>query len=211
MSCHGNVRIICKDFLKLKIGDLLDEDIKDIKVKFVGNLPYYITTPILSHLISMREYVDSILVMVQKEVAARILAQPNCKDYGSLSCYMQFYTKPGIIYNVPKSAFWPEPKVESSLILLDILETPPVSVRDEALFFKIIRAAFQERRKTILNSLSRGMANKDELKEILTALKIDPMRRGETFSLEEFAEIANMIKSATKLSLRATERSVAIS
>ncbi len=199
LSCLKNVKIVCKDFLKLKIGDLLDEDIKDIKVKFVGNLPYYITTPILSHLISMREYIDTILVMVQKEVAARILAQPAQKDYGSLSCYMQFYTKPGIIYNVPKSAFWPEPKVESSLILLDILETPPVSVRDEVLFFKIIRASFQERRKTILNSLSRGIANtdvhgKEKIKAILQNLSIDPMRRGETLSLEEFASIADLIE-----------------
>jgi len=194
LSGIDNIRIICKDFLKLKMKDLLGEDSQSIKVKFAGNIPYYITTPIISHLISMREYIDTILVMVQREVAARIVAQPDTKDYGSLSCYVQFYMRPEIIRNIPKSAFWPEPNVESALLRLDVLKTPSVHVRDETFFFKIVRAAFQQRRKIILNSLSQSPADKDRLKAVLTDLNIDPMRRGETLSLEEFAEIANLIR-----------------
>ncbi|MBN1526921.1 MAG: ribosomal RNA small subunit methyltransferase A [Candidatus Omnitrophica bacterium] len=186
--------------LKLSCGDILDFDIDSISsekaVKVVGNLPYYITTPILEGFIRHRAAIGSILIVVQKEFADRILAEPGSKAYGSLSCFIRYYMKPAYLHTVKRGCFYPEPKVDSSLIRLDVLKEPSVKVGDEALFFKIVRSSFGQRRKTIINSLSRKEAldmPKDKLAAILERAGIDPTARPESLPLEAFAAIANAI------------------
>ena len=184
--------------LKLIQGDILEFDIHEIyhagKITVIGNLPYYITTPIVEYLINNRKYIDSAIIMVQKEVANRLLASAGAKDYSSLSCFVQYYTKPGYIYTVNRTSFYPEPEVDSSLVRLEMLETPSVKVKDEKLLFKIIRGSFNQRRKSIINSLSREAIldmPKKNLSDILNSLSIDPSIRPEQLSLSEFAKIAN--------------------
>lgn len=192
--------IIAKDLpnLKLSCGDILDFNIDSIAsskpVKVVGNLPYYITTPILENFIKHRAAIYSILIVVQKEFADRILAEPGSRAYGSLSCFIRYYMKPIYLHTVKRGCFYPEPKVDSSLIRLDVLKEPPVAVKDEALFFKVVRSSFGQRRKSIINSLSRKEAldmPKDKLAAILDRAAIDPTVRPESLSIEAFAAIAN--------------------
>lgn len=184
--------------LKLIPGDILEFDIKDIaasgKIKVVGNLPYYITTPIVEYLIENRRNIKTIIIMVQREVANRLLASPGTKDYSSLSCFVQYYTKPSYIHTIRRTSFYPEPDVDSSLIRLDVLDAPSVEVKDEGLLFRIIRGSFNQRRKSIINSLSREEVlnmSKEDLSGILVSLKIDPFIRPEMLSLSEFARLAN--------------------
>lgn len=186
--------------LELSCGDILKFDLKNIasskKIKVVGNLPYYITTPILEWLIKNKDFIGSILITVQKEVAERLAASPGREYYSSISCFVQYYTKPEYVYTIKRNSFYPSPKVDSSLIRLDVLDEPPVAVRDEGLFFKIIRGAFNQRRKSIINSLSRKAVlnvSKDELLKLLTALGIDPTTRPERLNLAAFAKISNSI------------------
>jgi len=186
--------------LKLFHEDILKFDLKKIpakkKIKVVGNLPYYITTPIVERLIESRHRVRFALIMVQREVANRLMAPPGAKDYSSISCFIQYYTKPHYIYTIKPAAFYPSPDVDSSLIRLDMLDRPPVDVRDEELFFKVIRSSFNQRRKSIINSLSREAAlniPKNELTRILKNIGIDPACRPESLGLAEFAKIANSI------------------
>lgn len=186
--------------LKLFCGDILKFDFKNIsvskKVKVVGNLPYYITTPILEYLINNIEKIVSILIMVQREVANRLLASPGTKDYGSLSCFIRYYTKPSYIHTVKPSSFYPPPGVDSSLIRLDALEKPEVEVEDEELFFKIMRGAFNQRRKAIINSLSRKEVlniPKEDLSAVLNKIGIDPNARPESLTPADFAKISNAI------------------
>lgn len=192
--------IVKDDFpnLRLFCGDILGFDLKKIsssvKIKVIGNLPYYITTPIIEYLIANRRYTESILITVQREVASRLLAAPETKDYSSLSCFVQYYTKPAYIYTIKRTSFYPPPEVDSSLIRLDLLEKPSVEVKDEVLFFKIVRGAFNQRRKSIINSLSRKAVlnvSKKKLTAILDRLNIDPRLRPETLSLSTFATISN--------------------
>ena len=184
--------------LKLFHEDILKFDLNKIpaqnKIKVVGNLPYYITTPIIELLIQNRHLVRFALIMVQREVANRLMAPPGTKDCSSISCFIQYYTKPHYIYTIKPTAFYPSPDVDSSLIRLDMRDKPPVDVRDEKLFFRIIRSSFNQRRKSIINSLSREASlniPKDELSRVLENIGIDPASRPESLSLAEFAKIAN--------------------
>ncbi len=210
ISC-SNVEVVSGDILKLDFTKLLHN------AKVVGNLPYYITSPIIVHLLKSRALIDSIIITIQKEVAQRLLSEAGRSSYGAISCFVQFYSKPSLIMEIKKNAFFPQPEVNSSLVKLKILKVPEVRVKDEKLFFRIIRASFNQRRKTLLNSLSSKLKldpslkrsgkvylcplghplglNKQSLLKILESAKINPHRRGETLSLEEFAKIANHIIS----------------
>lgn len=190
-SCP-NLRLFCADILKFELKDIFSGK----KIKVAGNLPYYITTPILEYLISNRCFLDSAVLMVQKEVAHRLGASPGNKDYGSISCFVQYHARETSIYTVRRSCFFPPPEVDSVLLKLDFLETPAVSVNDEELFFKILRGAFNQRRKSILNSLSRESVldmPKDDLGPLLKSCGIDPSARPEVLSLSDFARISNKV------------------
>ena len=189
-----NIRLICDDFLDVDLEKELA--ISSYKFKVVGNLPYYITSPIIEKLIESRNNFESIFITVQKEVAERLCAKPGGKDYGSLSCFVQFYTRPRILLDIGKHAFFPEPEVDSSFVELNILQKPSVEVKDADKFFAVIRAGFGQRRKTLLNSLlsSEGITlEKPALAELLKGIGIDPNIRAERLSLEEFARIADAI------------------
>jgi len=193
-----NVEIIQGDILKIDLRKLPITDHRSpiTKVKVVANLPYYITTPIIIHLLKAREILSNIVIMVQKEVGRRMVAKPRTKDYGALSLLIQYYTKPQIAVKVPRSAFLPEPEVDSCVVNLEVLEKPAVKVKDEELFFKVVRASFEQRRKALKNALSQTRdldLNKKKVLEILEKADIKPLRRGETLSLEEFAKLSNLI------------------
>ena len=187
---------------KLKIfnEDILEYDLDKIftvnKIKVVGNLPYYITTPVIEYIIKNRAIVESALIVMQKEVALRLLAPPGSKDRGSISCFVQYYMKPEHLYTINRTSFYPVPDVDSSLLRLNILHKPVFEVKDEPAFFKIVRGAFNQRRKSIINSLSREAVldiPKEKLIGILKELKIDPASRPEDLPLSSFASIANAI------------------
>jgi len=192
--------IVGKDFPRLKLfnDDILKFDLKKLphskKIKVVGNLPYYITTPIIERLIENKSLVEFALIVIQREVAARLTASPGTKDYSSISCFVQYFMRPTYIYTIKRTCFYPPPEVDSALLRLDALDRPSVEVKDERLFFKIIRGAFNQRRKSIINSLSRkevlGMS-KTSLSAALDDIGIDPAIRPETLSLSDFAKIAN--------------------
>ena len=190
--------------LKLFNEDILKFDLKNIagrkKIKVIGNLPYYITTPILEYLIENRPFIDSALIVIQKEVAVRLLASPGTKDYGSISCFLSYYTKPSYIYTIKRTCFYPSPEVDSGLIRLEMLTRPSVEVKDEKLLFKIIRGAFNQRRKSVINSLSRPAAldmPKEDLSLMLKKAGIDPAVRPENLSLADFAKISEAIPPIT--------------
>ncbi|MFZ5353827.1 MAG: 16S rRNA (adenine(1518)-N(6)/adenine(1519)-N(6))-dimethyltransferase RsmA [Bacillota bacterium] len=194
-SGHENFRLINDDILKINLKETLKENFGEKPAKVVANLPYYITTPIIMKLLEERLNLKSITIMVQKEVGDRLKASPGGKDYGALSVAVQYYCRPMQITLVPPDSFIPQPEVESTVIRLDILEEPPVEVEDERLFFKAVKAAFGQRRKTLLNALSSGDLgiDKDKSRQMLEELGIDERRRGETLSLQEFANIANKL------------------
>lgn len=186
--------------LKIFNADILEFDLKNIvtdkPIKVIGNLPYYITTPAIEYIIRNRALIGSALIMVQREVANRILALPGRKDYSSISCFAQYYAKSSYVYTVKRTSFYPSPDVDSSLMRLDMLDEPSVKVRDESLFFRIIRGSFNQRRKTIINSLSREEVldiPKERLEEILKEALIDPAVRPEDLSLSDFARIADAL------------------
>ena len=190
------------EFKNVKIirGDILDVIVEtphwgvSTPIKIVGNLPYYITTPIIFKLLEHREHIKDITIMIQKEVAQRIIAKPGGKDYGILSCSVQFYTEPHILFSIGKGKFYPQPKVDSVLLKLKILEKPVVAVENEENFIKVVKAAFGQRRKQLLNSLSAGLNLKREGVEIaLRKCGIEPKRRAETLSLAEFAKLSNFL------------------
>lgn len=194
LTGHENIEIINQDALTLNFDQLINGDGTD-KYKVVANLPYYITTPLIMHFLENRFRVSEMVVMVQKEVAQRMVASPGGKDYGALSVAVQYYTAPRIEFKVPPQVFLPRPEVESAVISLRILEQPPISVKDEKNFFRVVKAAFGQRRKTLLNALHNGGfdLDKESLTGILQECSIDPKRRGETLSLEEFAALSNRI------------------
>jgi 16S rRNA (adenine1518-N6/adenine1519-N6)-dimethyltransferase len=167
------------------------EDLGDFKV--VANIPYYITTPILFRLIEARRTLKTMTLTMQREVAERIVAGPGGKDYGVLSIMLQYHTRPAMKFIIPKEAFRPAPSVDSAVIHLTMLEQPPVAVQDEKVFFRVVRTAFAQRRKTIANSLKVLTANS---KELLTNAGIDPGRRPETLSMEEFGRLADCCAAA---------------
>ena len=194
LSDLDNVKIIRGDILKIDLAELIKTEFEGMTVSLAANLPYYITTPIIARLLEEKLPLKSITVMVQKEVADRISAKPASKDYGALSVLCQYFAKPEIIAKVPSSLFVPPPKVDSAVVRLEMLPEPSVKPSDEKVFFKTVRAAFSQRRKTLLNCLcSFFNMPKDEIRKIGDAAGIDLSRRGETLSLEEFAKLASAL------------------
>lgn len=193
LADFDNVTVIRADVLDLDLKAVIAEHFGDKKPKVVANLPYYITTPIIMMLLEEGIPVSEIVVMIQKEVADRIAAKPSTKAYGALSVATQYYTEPSIIAKVPRTVFMPQPNVDSVVIRMILREEPPVQLDNPDVFFKVIKAAFGQRRKTLLNALSAGGygQNKEHLSEMLHSVGIDPIRRGETLSIEEFATLAN--------------------
>ena len=193
---YSNVTVINEDILKLDIKKLADEKNEGRPIKVVANLPYYITTPIIMGLFESHVPLDSITIMVQKEVADRMQCGPGTKDYGALSLAVQFYARPKVVLNVPASCFMPRPNVDSAVIRLERFKTPPVDVKNEHLMFKIIRASFNQRRKTLQN----GIANsgelsfaKEQIAKALESLGISANIRGESLSLAEFAALSDIL------------------
>ena len=184
---YKNVRIIHGDILKLN----LNEEIPNKKYKVVANLPYYITTPIILHLLEERLPIELLVVMIQKEVAERIVAKPNSKAYGALSVAIQYYTVPEIMFTVSNKSFIPEPEVQSAVLRCTLREQTPVDVKDEQLFFKTVRSSFAQRRKTLINNLKATGLDKEQIPEILSKADIDGSKRAEQLSLEEFARLSN--------------------
>ncbi|WP_298705247.1 16S rRNA (adenine(1518)-N(6)/adenine(1519)-N(6))-dimethyltransferase RsmA [uncultured Veillonella sp.] len=184
---YDNVRIIHGDILKVNIPEIMNH--KPFKV--VANLPYYITTPIIMSLLEMKLPIERLVVMVQKEVAQRMVATPGTKAYGALSVAVQYYTEPEIVLDVLPKSFLPAPEVTSSVVRCKLRKEPPVSVADEAILFRVIKAAFAQRRKTFSNTMKTTGLKKEEIEAILNRAQIDGNRRGETFDLQEFAHIAN--------------------
>ena len=189
-----NVRVINEDVLKVDIAKIAEEENGGRPIKVVANLPYYITTPIIMGLFENHVPLKSITVMVQKEVADRMQVGPGTKDYGALSLAVQYYASPYIVANVPPNCFMPRPKVGSAVIRLDRYENPPVKVNDEKLMFKIIRASFNQRRKTLANGLKNSPEinfTKEEIEEAIESLGKGASVRGEALTLEEFAALTN--------------------
>lgn len=198
LSPYDNVQIINEDFLKVDVNKAIDTYFpSDLHIHLVANLPYYITTPILMNVLEQQTRIESMTVMLQKEVAGRMAAKPNTKEYGSLSIAVQYYTMAEVIMDVPKTVFIPQPNVTSSVLRLVKREKPLVDVLDEAQFFEIVQASFMHRRKTIRNNLSthfKQTYDKNEIDAILSEAKIDGTRRGESLSIQEFATLANTFK-----------------
>lgn len=184
---YDNIRIVHGDILRIDIA----KEVMAPRYKVVANLPYYITTPIIMGLLEAHMPIDVLVTMVQKEVAKRMVAVPGTKDYGSLSVAVQYYTKPEIMFIVPPTSFLPPPAVESAVIRCTVRENPPVEV-NERVFFRVVKAAFAQRRKTLSNTLKTTGVPAETLQVILEKAGIDGTRRGETLSLEEFAAIANV-------------------
>ncbi len=191
---YENLELINDDILKINLNQLISQNkINEIKhVKIVANLPYYITTPIIMKLLEERLDIESITVMIQKEVAQRLATKPGTSDVGSITYTIWYYTEPKIVLEVPKESFIPAPEVTSSVIKLDILKQPRIEVKDEKKFFKIIKVAFMQKRKTLINALVNGKVfqNKEEAKKCLDELKIDEKIRGEKLTLEQYKNIA---------------------
>ena len=187
LASYDNVRIIHGDVLKLDVPTIMNH--KSFKV--VANLPYYITTPIIMSLLESKLPIERLVVMVQKEVALRMVAKPGTKDYGALSVAVQYYTEPDIVLDVPPKSFLPAPAVTSSVIRCVLRDKPPVDVIDEKLFFRVVKAGFAQRRKTFANTMRTTGLSKEQIDDILVKANIDGQRRGETFSLQEFADVAN--------------------
>lgn len=196
---YENVTIINNDVLKVDLEALARERNGGRPIKVVANLPYYITTPIIMGLFEKHVPLKSITVMVQKEVADRMQVGPGTKDYGALSLAVQYYAKPYIVANVPPNCFMPRPKVGSAVIRLDRYDVPPVQVKDELLMFKIIRASFNQRRKTLANGLNNSpeiQISKEIITEAIESLGKGPSIRGEALTLEEFAKLSDRISEA---------------
>ena len=194
LSGWDNVKIINEDVMKVDLAKLAEEENGGKPLKVVANLPYYITTPIIMGLFENHVPLRSITVMVQKEVADRMQVGPGTKDYGALSLAVQYYAKPYIVANVPPNCFMPRPKVGSAVIRLERYEEPPVKVKDEKLMFRIIRASFNQRRKTLANGLKNSAEldfTKEEIAAAIAGIGKEPGVRGETLTLEEFARLAD--------------------
>ncbi len=198
---YSNVTVINEDILKLDICKLAEEKNQGKPIKVVANLPYYITTPIIMGLFESHVPIDSITIMVQKEVAERMQEKPGSKEYGALSLAVQYYAKPEIVANVPPNCFMPRPNVGSAVIRLTRHEKPPVEVEDEKLMFRIIRASFNQRRKTLANGLNNSPEihlPKEVIQESIVSLGVPENIRGEALSLEQFAELSNEIGQRMK-------------
>lgn len=194
-SLYTNFELINDDVLKVNLKELISQNSEFENVKVVANLPYYITTPIIMKLLEDKLNLTSITVMVQKEVAERLTEAPGSKNTGSITYSINYYTNPKTVIDVPKESFIPSPKVDSSVIKLDILPEPKIKVLDEELFFKVIKCAFMQKRKTLINSLSNsGITTKELLEKILTEMKLDLRVRAEQLTLEQFGMISDKLK-----------------
>lgn len=195
---YPNAKVIHSDVLKANVKEMIEQEFAGIDdIMLVANLPYYVTTPIIMKILEENLPLRGIVVMLQKEVADRISAKPSTKEYGSLSIAIQYYTVPEVVMIVPKTVFVPQPNVDSAVIRLTIRQKPLVEVKSEEFFFRVTRASFAQRRKTILNNLTSQLDNGKEKKEaILSALQtagIEPSRRGESLSIEEFAALSDAL------------------
>lgn len=202
LAPYPNVTVIHQDVLKANLTELPQKFSQQLPIKVVANLPYYITTPIMMHFLESSLEVSEMVVMMQREVADRISAKPGTKAYGSLSIAVQYFMEAETAFIVPKTVFVPQPNVDSAILKLTRRATPAVAVTNEKAFFRLTKAAFQLRRKTLWNNLTHAYG-KDEatvawLKQALAEAEIDPSRRGETLSLEEFGRLSNVME-ATKV------------
>ncbi|MFC3882058.1 16S rRNA (adenine(1518)-N(6)/adenine(1519)-N(6))-dimethyltransferase RsmA [Bacillus songklensis] len=198
LSPYPNVKVIHQDILKADVHEMIASEFPGIRdLMVVANLPYYVTTPILMKLLEDQIPVRGIVVMLQKEVADRIAAKPGTKDYGSLSIAIQYYTEAETVMVVPKTVFNPQPNVDSAVIRLTKRPQPSVQVQNEAFFFTVVRASFAQRRKTLLNNLTNnlsfGKEKKQEIEQTLHSVGLDPKRRGETLSIQEFAILSDAL------------------
>ncbi len=196
LSAYENVTVINEDILKLDINRIVEEKNQGRPIKVVANLPYYITTPIIMGLFESHVPLQSITIMVQKEVADRMQVGPGTKDYGALSLAVQYYAKPEIVANVPPNCFIPRPNVGSAVIRLTRYEKPPVEVNDEKKMFALIRASFNQRRKTLVNGLTNAPElhiSKEQVQKALETMELSPTIRGEALTLEQFARLSNII------------------
>lgn len=193
LEAYDNVRIIQGDILKVNISEIMGSG----PFKVVANLPYYITTPIIMALLEKHLPITDIVVMVQKEVAQRMAANPGSKTYGALSVAVQYYTIPKIALYVPPRSFMPPPEVDSVVVNCKVRPQPAVDLIDEKMFFRVVKAAFGQRRKTLNNALKSMGVDKNTIADILTRAGIEPSRRGETLTMEEFAAISNILSQAT--------------
>lgn len=199
LSEYENVEILNEDVLKVDIAALVEEKNDGKPIKVVANLPYYITTPIIMGLLENHVPVESITVMVQKEVAQRMQAGPGSKDYGALSLAVQYYCEPYIVANVPPNCFMPRPKVGSAVIRLKTHAQPPVTTEDETLMFRLIRASFNQRRKTLANGLNNSSElsfSKEQIAQAIEKLGVPASIRGEALTLEQFAALADILSRA---------------
>ena len=200
LADYKNVTIINEDIMKVDLKELINQYVKESSntaVRVVANLPYYITTPIIMKLLEEHEIVTSMTFMVQKEVADRMCANPGTKDYGALTLAVNFYAQPVQLFNVMPKSFFPQPDVTSTVIRLDRHASPPVQVKSREMLFKVIKASFGQRRKTLLNGLCNSGAftlDRQQMSDALLSINIDPGCRGETLSLKEFAELANLFE-----------------
>ena len=195
-SMYTNFKVINEDVLKVNLKDLIQQE-KIKTAKIVANLPYYITTPIIMKLLEDRLDIETITVMIQKEVADRLVTEPGTGDTGAITYAIHYYTEPKRVLEVPNTAFIPAPKVNSSVIQLEILKTPSVKVENEEELFKLIKIAFMQKRKTLINALanSKKYGNKEQIEKVLRELKIDLQIRAEKLTLEQFAELSNLIET----------------
>lgn len=196
LSEYDNVEVINQDVLKVDIKSLVEEKNAGKPIKVVANLPYYITTPIIMGLFESKVPIESITIMVQKEVADRMQTGPGSKDYGALSLAVQYYADAKVMLNVSATCFMPRPNVDSAVIKLTRHQEPPVAVKDEALMFRIIRASFNQRRKTLVNGLKNSSEldfSKEEITEAIKSIGKEENIRGEKLTLEEFAKLSNVL------------------
>ncbi len=199
LADYDNVKVIHADVLSLNLEKLVQEENGGRPIKVVANLPYYITTPIIMALFEQHVPLANVTVMVQKEVAARMKSGPGSKDYGALSLAVQYYAEPYIVANVPCNCFMPRPNVDSAVIRLTRYEEPPVQVKDEKMLFKIIRASFNQRRKTLQNGLNNSSElnfTKDQIAAAIAEAGFSPSVRGEALTLEQFAKLTDILLKA---------------
>lgn len=193
LAGFSNISFIWEDCLKVNLEELIKTEFQGMDVSVAANLPYYITTPIIMNLLESRLPFKKIVVMIQKEVAERLCAKAGSKNFGAITVTTQYYSKPEIIKHVPSSAFIPAPKVDSAVVSMEILDTPSVTPKDEKLFFRLIKAAFSQRRKTLVNALSSSGAfgSKEEVQKAVESVGLSPTIRGEALSIENFCELSD--------------------
>ena len=197
LADYSNIEIINSDVLKVEISEIISNQLSEYSsIKVVANLPYYITSPIIIKLLTENSKVETITILIQKEVAERINAKPGGKEYGSLTLLINYYAEVSLVFHVSNNVFIPKPKVDSAVLQFKIRKSPPVQVENQEFLFKVIRSCFMHRRKTIYNNLINNLLDKeekDQLIEILVKSNIDGTRRAETLSIEEFANLTNNI------------------